>query len=551
MGADPRTRDEVLAEIAELRARLDEPEQTVHAIRSGGVDAFVVADGTGDRVYTLSGADPPYRSMIERMQEGATLLSADGVVLYANRRLAEMLRAPADELALTSFHDVVTPGVRPILDDLLRQSSPGESRGELLLTARDGVDVPVTVAVSDLTSGGIPLVFMVVTDLSEHKRSQQMIAERTTEAEGLAVRLRSLTAKLVLAEQRERHRLASELHDYLAQNLVVCRMAIDRSMRTRGADQRALLEEANNALTECIGYCRSMVADLSPTVLYQAGLYAGLRWLGQRMGRHGLRVDLDLEETFVPEEDQAVLLFQSVRELLFNVLKHSQVDRAVVQVRDRGGEFFLTVADAGRGFDPAAPMSLESANAFGLFAVREQLSNIGGRCEIESGPQGTRITLSLPHAIHAPPLPPASVSAPGRIRVLLADDHATVREGLRRLLMEDPELEVVGEAAHGDEAIMLARALHPDVVLMDIHMPKTDGITATREIKRELGQIHVIGLSMHDGSEFAEAMLRAGASAYLTKDGRGAELLAAIHACCSPISAGAPLAVPPGPQPRA
>jgi CheY-like chemotaxis protein len=362
--------------------------------------------------------------------------------------------------------------------------------------------------------------------------------ERTTEAEGLAGRLRALTSKLVLAEQRERHRLASELHDYLSQNLVVCRMALDRAMRTSGADQRALLDEASAALTECIGYCRSMVADLSPAVLYQAGLYPALRWLGQRMGRHGLQVDFDMEETFVPEEDRAIILFQSVRELLFNVLKHSQADRATVCVRNRGGEFSLTVADAGRGFDPVAQ---ESSTAFGLFAVREQLSNIGGRFEIESGAQGTRVTLRLPHVA---PGPPQNVSegVPGKIRVLLADDHATVREGLRRILMDDPELEVVGEAANGDEAIALARALHPDVVLMDIHMPKTDGITATRAIKHELRRVHVIGLSMHDGSEFAEAMLQAGASAYLTKDGRGAELLAAIHACISPTLE---------PQPRA
>ena len=310
---DDRTMEQLRAEIEELRARLDEPEQVVHAIRNGGVDAFVITGAPGERVYTLSGAEPPYRAMIERLQEGAAILSRDGVVLYANRRLAEMLRAPAEYLKLSSFRDVVAPERRSSFDVLVNRSSPGESRGELVLTAQDGSEAPVAVALSDLTSGDVPLICMVVTDLSEQKHTQDVIAERTTEAEMLALRLRALTSKLVLAEQRERRRLASELHDYLAQNLVVCRMTIDRMMRSSTPEQRTMLEEASTGLTECIGYCRSMVADLSPTVLYEAGLYAALRWLGQRMGKNGLHVDLDMEESYKPGEDQAIMIFQAVR----------------------------------------------------------------------------------------------------------------------------------------------------------------------------------------------------------------------------------------------
>jgi PAS domain S-box-containing protein len=471
--------------------------------------------------------------MIERLQEGAALLSSDGILLYVNRRLAEMLRSQAEQLTLASFRDVVVSTARPEFDQLLRQSSPGDSRGELVLTAHDGSQVPVAVALSDLTTGEIPLVCMVVTDLSEQRRSQDMIAARTTETEMLTVRLRALTSKLVLAEQRERRRFASELHDYLAQNLIVCRMAIDRMMRSSTPEQRTTLEEASTGLSECIAYCRNMVADLSPTVLYEAGLYAALRWLGHRMARHGLQVDLELEESYRPGEDQAVILFQAVRELLFNVLKHAGVDRVRVQARDSNGVFSLVVIDAGQGFDPKVPLAAGSTMGFGLFAVREHLSTMGGRVEIESGPHGTRITLSVPHPFEAT-RPAAQAGA--KVRVLLVDDHATVRDGLRRILTADPELEIVGEASHGEEAVSLARALRPDVVLMDVHMPKTDGIAATRALKSELAATRVIGLSMHDSHEFADAMIEAGASAYLTKDVRGDELLAAVRA----IAAGVP-----------
>ena len=481
----------------------------------------------------LSGTDPPYRAMIERLQEGAAILSGDGILLYANRRLTEMLQLPAGRLQLSSFRDAVAPTARPEFDQLLRQSSPGESRGELVLTANDS-QVPVAVALSDLSTGEVPLICMVVTDLSEQKRSQDMIAARTIEAEMLTLRLRALTSKLVLAEQRERRRLASELHDYLAQNLIVCRMAIDRMMRSSTPEQRTTLGEASTGLSECIAYCRNMVADLSPTVLYEAGLYAALRWLGNRMARHGLHVDLELEESYRPGEDQAVILFQAVRELLFNALKHAGVDRARVQARDANGVFSLVVVDAGQGFDPSVPLAAGSGMGFGLFAVREHLSTMGGRVEIESGPRGTRITLSVSHPVETP-CPAPHVGA-ARVRVLLVDDHATVRDGLRRILTADPELEIVGEASHGEEAVTLARKLHPDVVLMDVHMPKIDGISATRMLKSELAETRVIGLSMHDSHEFADAMLEAGAAAYLTKDVRAEELLAAVRA----IAAGVP-----------
>jgi DNA-binding NarL/FixJ family response regulator len=116
------------------------------------------------------------------------------------------------------------------------------------------------------------------------------------------------------------------------------------------------------------------------------------------------------------------------------------------------------------------------------------------------------------------------------IRVLLADDHPRVRRGLADLLAEHQDLEVVGEAADGEEAVDLALHCRPDVVLMDITMPRMDGLTATRRIVAELPQVRVIGLSMHEQDDLARAMHEAGAVAYLTKGGSAEALLAAIRA---------------------
>ena len=105
-----------------------------------------------------------------------------------------------------------------------------------------------------------------------------------------------------------------------------------------------------------------------------------------------------------------------------------------------------------------------------------------------------------------------------KIRLLIADDHTMLRQGLRRALEEDDRLEVVAEAASGDEAVRLAMALRPDVVLMDVTMPFMDGVAATREITSRLPNTRVVMLTMHHDPEVAQRAIRAGATGYLVKD---------------------------------
>lgn len=115
------------------------------------------------------------------------------------------------------------------------------------------------------------------------------------------------------------------------------------------------------------------------------------------------------------------------------------------------------------------------------------------------------------------------------IRVLLADDHKILRQGLAGLLREEKDIELIGEACDGLMAVEMARRLHPDVVVMDISMPRLNGIEATRIITAEQPDIHVIGLSMYEMSDVAIAMRDAGAMTYLTKGCPSADLIAAIR----------------------
>ena len=243
-------------------------------------------------------------------------------------------------------------------------------------------------------------------------------------------------------------------------------------------------------------------------------------------------------------DDVKVLLYQSVRELLFNVVKHAHADEATVSVtRPTPDTVEVVVADGGRGFEMSEHLRrVSSPNGFGLFSISERLEYVGGSARVESAPgRGTRVTLTAP--LQPPPSPEggsareasadrpqAEEAAEGRIRIVLADDHAIVRQGLLRLLQDQPDFVIVGEAEDGLAAVELAQKLRPDVVLMDLAMPKMDGIEATRRIAAELPGVRVIGLSMYDDEEKERLMRQAGAKGYVAKGGPPDALFATIRA---------------------
>jgi CheY-like chemotaxis protein len=223
----------------------------------------------------------------------------------------------------------------------------------------------------------------------------------------------------------------------------------------------------------------------------------------------------------------------------------------------KGGLAEATVTDCGQGFDPAVLRDAgESGSGFGLLTIQERIHAMGGNFELESSPGGgTRIRLSLPipEGVQAAAAPAAGAKAEAfesavpsvqsaRYRVLFADDHKVIRQGLVAMLQGQQDIQVVGEAANGLEAVELARSLRPDVVVMDVSMPEMDGVEATRRIKAELPAIRVIGLSMLEEGEIAERMRQAGAEAFVNKAESSATLLRAIYGLSAPGSApgGAP-----------
>ena len=417
----------------------------------------------------------------------------------------------------------------------------------------------------------------IVRDVTEQKRTEEAlrqardelerrVRERTAELQERADQLARLTGELTMAEQRERRRLAQVLHDHLQQLLVGAKYSLDVLSRRVAQPQRDGVAQVESLIDDALAASRSLTMELSPPILHEAGLEAALHWLARWMhDKHRMTVDVEVaDEAPCAREDVQVLLFQAVRELLFNVVKHSGVQTARVRMDGDGADRLrVSVRDDGDGFEPEAlaqQVASSSAGGFGLFSIRERIALLGGALHIDSKPgSGAEFTLTVPATTAkevdgetAEPATGAAAAAAaparltarkgsggadsGRLRILLVDDHEVVRQGLRAVLSEQDDLITVGEAADGIEAIEQARRLNPDVILMDFSMPRMDGVEATRRIGRLMPHVRVIGLSIYEETDRAAAMLAAGASAYLSTSGKSDLLLQTIRSVCVPAS---------------
>ena len=237
---------------------------------------------------------------------------------------------------------------------------------------------------------------------------QTQLAEQAAALERSNRQVRALASALTLAEQRERRRISQILHDHVQQMLYGIQMRtyligfdtpeeVKSYIQEHLAEMESLVEEANQST-------RTLTVELSPPVLQSEGLGAAFNWLANQMSRlYDLHVELDLAQDYqLASEDLRVLIFQLVRELLFNVVKHAHVNEAQVIMCLDGDQFVVSVEDKGIGFDATALAETEprDSGGFGLYSIRERLALFGGEVNIVSQPsKGTQVALSLPQAV--------------------------------------------------------------------------------------------------------------------------------------------------------
>ena len=391
-------------------------------------------------------------------------------------------------------------------------------------------------------------------DTRFHATAERLVNKRTEELLHTQARLRSMAQTLTLTEQRERKRMANELHDYLAQLLVLGKMKLSE-MHARIQDLSgpvaAMFQEIEQTLTKALDYTRTLIAELSPPVLHDLGLPTALQWLANQMKKHRLTVDVRLGASELPlTENQAILLFHSVRELLINVAKHAGTNKATLTLDVADHMLRIAVQDQGAGFNTDSLEPKQPGLQFGLFSIKERMEELGGWLRVESAPgEGTTVTLGLPLTSVVstqdvsetePHVHPPAAKAAGMRRVLLVDDHAMVRQGLRAILDHYPDLFIIGEAADGREAVSISRKRAPEVIIMDINMPRMDGIEATKLIKKERPGTVIIAVSVNDTPHIRESMQKAGATAFVSKEEVGERLYETIMAM-TPTSTHSPL----------
>jgi signal transduction histidine kinase len=224
--------------------------------------------------------------------------------------------------------------------------------------------------------------------LAANARLEVEVAERTT-------RLRRLAREVCLAEERERRRIAEDLHDHLGQALALIKLRL-RDLHgdaALGGHDRALAELVELS-DQAIRYTRGLTFELSPPVLYELGLGAALEWFAERVEReHDLRVRVEERGRVDLPDDLKVMLWKCVRELVHNVIMHAGASRVAIELAPEGDGVRLTVTDDGRGFAPDVRES-RGEDHFGLMSIEERLRDYGGGLTIDSRPgEGARVDL--------------------------------------------------------------------------------------------------------------------------------------------------------------
>jgi two-component system, NarL family, sensor kinase len=384
-----RKKEQVPAEAAELKKQLTETEETLDAIRQYLVDAFVVTRSSGEQVVTFGDAGFPYQMMVESMNEGAITLIPDGTIFYCNPCFAEMVRMEPESLIGRKFRELIVPEEQAAFEELFGRAGQTNTRGEFHLQAAEEGRVPVQLSVYQLAREDVSGIAILATDITERIRAEEKI--------------RSLAIELTSVEQEERNRISQILHDDLQQRLFAIRAHLSFLKDENGSadahpERNVNIDQIQDWLSEAINITRNLSINLSPAVLQGDGLVEAVSWLAAQMKeQYGLLVDVEADVDFIPmEEHMRVLLFQAIRELLFNIVKHSGSLEATVRLTLENGSGRILVSDPGTGFD-AETVIKNTQLAHGILIIKDRLGLMGCDMQIYSKPgDGTRVVIEVP-----------------------------------------------------------------------------------------------------------------------------------------------------------
>ena len=386
-----------------LKARLDEAETTLEAIRMGEVDAVMVSGPGGDRALAIEGATHPYHVLLDAMNDGAALLTPDGGILFGNRRLGELARAPLDGLRGRWFPQLVALEQRPALMESLRE---GAGRGHAREFTLDGATpTPVWVVLSPVPDGAYPgdngapvhnggaIVMAIVSDLTGEKQ-----------AEGARL---DLMKRLIAAEDEGRRRIARELHDETGQSLTALLVGLRAIEDQAGASAlQSAVRRLRRVAARTMDEVGRLARGLYPRVLDDMGLVAAVRrYVRDFANSNGIAVTVRLGRRISARHSLLLetTAYRILQEALTNVARHARAQALGVELKDDGSVLELIVRDDGVGFDVGA--MLRTTSRLGLHGMQERVALLGGSVEILSTPgEGTTVRARLPTGIGGPRL---------------------------------------------------------------------------------------------------------------------------------------------------
>jgi PAS domain S-box-containing protein len=422
MSTKTATKQELLEELAGLRQRLEEAEETLHAIRNGEVDALVVSGPNGDNVFTLSGADRPYRVLIEAMSEGALTLSEDGTILYSNTRFAELVGMPLNHVIGAPLSQFVAAEDQPALETFIAHTGDTGARKKVNLIARGGDNIPVQLSTQPVDLGGLEAVCVIVTDLTNVVAAEEALRRAH---DGLERRVEERTAELSHANELRLRFLAMISHELRTPLTSIKGFAstlLAEDVSWQPEEQREFIRTIDaeaNKLTDMIGQILDLssieagILHINPIPIRLSDtLGAILPELQTAAPNHELRLNVSTGLPIVAVDHSRIA--QVLNNLVENAAKYSPPHTLITisaQRIDTGVQ--VTVADQGPGI-PAKEQSRifeafrrgsdnqvkhTKGAGLGLAICKGLIEAHGGRIWIEehAGP-GAMISFTLPSA---------------------------------------------------------------------------------------------------------------------------------------------------------
>jgi len=377
-------------------------EELVKAIRTVQEPKTFISPGLSDIVAqdyleVLRDSEARFRTIFEATTMGIALVDKDGRVVECNPALQQMLGYSLRELVTQTFSGFFLPDDASRGQALFQKLVQGQEDSyhvEQKYIRKDGGTAWGRLNVSLLRAAKVEdhLAICIIEDIAEQKQAEKEI--RTYQEQ-----LRSVASELSLTEERERRRLATDLHDHVGQILALAQIKLG-AIRESASSTHLVepMDEVRRLIEQTIQYTRSLTFELSPPILYDLGFDAAVEWLAELIQeQQGILVKVQADRSSKPMNDEIrVILFQTVRELLANVVKHASAKNIRVFIAREEATLQVTIEDDGLGMGISAEAS-NGPSGFGFFSIGERLKYLGGHLGVVSEPGwGTRVTLQMP-----------------------------------------------------------------------------------------------------------------------------------------------------------